>query len=66
MPFSLPYRVRAEPDPGSERAALGLGWRLEAAAVRGEQPAVEAAAQAAVLQSPQREVRAPVRAAAVD
>ena len=45
-------RVAALADALAERAALGLGRRLQALAVDVEQPAMEQAAQAAILSRP--------------
>ena len=50
----------------AEHAAVGLGRRLQALAVDVEQPAVEQAAQAAVLEAAVGEVGAAMRAAAVE
>ena len=45
-------RIGALAHPLAEHAALGLGRRLEALAVDVEQPAMEQAAQAAILERP--------------
>ena len=58
-------RVGTLPYPLAEHAALGLGGSLQALAVDVEQPAMEQAAQAAVLQASVGEVGAAVRAVAV-
>ncbi|MCY1218326.1 hypothetical protein D9M72_302700 [compost metagenome] len=53
-------------DALAQLAASGFRWRFQARAVAIEQPAVERAAQAAVFQAPEAQVRAAVRAVAVE
>ena len=62
----LDHRIGLLPDVGAEVGAVRLGRRLQAFAVDVEQPAVEGAAQAAVLQPAIGEIGAAVRAAAAD
>ena len=62
----LHHRIGLLPDVGAQVAALRLGRRLQALAVDVEQPAVEGAAQAAVLQPAIGEIGAAVRAGAVE
>src|SRR5258707_3314441 len=61
----LDHGVRALPDVLAQAAAFGLGRRLQASAADIEQPAMEGAAQAAVLQPAIREIRTAVRAMAI-
>ena len=62
----LHHRIGFLPDVGAEIAVVGLGRRLQALAVHVEQPAVEGAAQAAVLEPAVGEVGAAMRTAAAD
>ena len=66
MPLFSDDRVGALPDALAQPAALGLGRRLQALAAHVEQPAVERAAQAAVFQPAVGEIRAAMRAVAVE
>ena len=63
---ALHHRIGLLADVGAEVGAVRLGRRLQASAVDVEQPAVEGAAQAAVLQPPIGEVGAAMRAGALD
>ena len=60
------HGIGALAHPLAEHAALGLGRRLEALAVDIEQPAMEQAAQAAILQPAVGEIGAAMRAVAVE
>ena len=60
------HRVALLANLPAKRAALGLGRRLEALAVDIEQPAVEQAAQAAILQPPEGEIGAAMGAIAIE
>ncbi len=62
----LDHRIGLLADIGAHPAALGLGRRLQALALDVEQPAVERAAQAAVLQPPEGQIGAAMRAGALD
>src|SRR5581483_8588110 len=62
----LDHRVGLLFDVGAEVAGVGLGRRLQALAGDVEQPAVKGAAQAAILESPVREIGAAVRAVPAD
>ena len=62
----LDHRIGRLPDVGAEVAVVGLGRRLQALPLDVEQPAVEGAAQAAILQPAIGEVGAAMRAAAAD
>ena len=61
----LDHRIGLLADIGVHPAALRLGRRLQASALDVEQPAVEGAAQAAVLQPAEGEVGAAMRAGAL-
>jgi hypothetical protein len=63
---ALDHGVGALPDALAQPAARGLGRRLQALAGHVEQPAVEDAAQVAVLPASVSEVGLPVRAVAVE
>ena len=58
---ALAHRVAGVEDAGKQAAALGLGGGFQAFPLHVEQPAVEHAAQAAVLQPAKSQVRAPMR-----
>src|SRR5919201_5159974 len=62
----LHHRIRLVPDVGTHAASLGFGRCLQALPRHVEQPAVEGAAQAAVLEAAEGEVGAPVRTGARD
>ena len=62
---ALHDRIGALPDVLAERRVRRLGGRFEALSLDVEQPAVERAAQAAVLEPPEGEVRAAMRTIAV-
>ena len=62
----LHHRIGLLLDVGAEVGAVRLGRRLQALAFDVEQPAVERAAQAAVLQPPVGEIGAAMRAGALD
>jgi len=62
----LDHRIGRLLDAGAQLAGGGLGRGLEAVALGVEQPAVEGAAQAAVLEPAEGEVGAAVRAVAVE
>ena len=66
MPFLHHDRIGALAHALAEHAALGLGRRFQALAVDVEQPAMEQAAQAAILQAAIGEVGAAMRAVAVE
>src|SRR5438046_5348737 len=59
---SFSERIRAQPDVLAKAACRGLGGRLEAFAAGVVKPAVERAAQTAVLEPAISEVRAAMRA----
>ena len=59
---SFRHRIRAQPDVLAKAASRGLGGRLQALAADVVKPAVERAAQTAVLQPAISEIRAAVRA----
>ena len=61
----LDHRIGLLPDIGAERRVVRLRGCLQARAVHVEQPAVERAAQAAVLQAAEGEIGAAVWAAAL-
>src|SRR5439155_3434203 len=63
---SFRHRIRAQPDVLAHPAAGGLGGRLEAFAAGVVKPAVERAAQTAVLQPAISEVRAAMGAVALE
>ena len=65
-PAALHHRIGLLPDVGAHAAAFGLGRRLQALSRHVEQPAVEGAAQAALLQPAVGEIGAAVRAGARD
>ena len=62
----LDHGIGALPDVLAELRVLRLGRRLEALAGGVEQPAVEGAAQAAILQPAEGEIGAAMRAVAID
>ena len=62
----LDHRIGALPDVLAQRRVLWLGRSLQALARRVEQPAMEGATQAAVLQPPECEVGAAMRAVPLD
>ena len=62
----LHHRIGGLADVLAHPAAVGLGRRLQAAPGDVEQPAVEGAAQAAVLQPPEAEIGAAMRTGAPD
>src|SRR5262249_21548287 len=62
----LHHRIGGLADVGAHAAAFGLGRRLQTLAGHVEQPAVEGAAQAAVLEAPERQIGATVRAGAAE
>jgi len=62
----LHHRIGLVPDIGAHSATLGLGRRLQAAALDVEQPAVERAAQSTLFQPPEGEIGAAVRAGALE
>src|SRR5690606_13180726 len=62
----LDNRVAGLPEARAQPAALRLGRGFEALAVDGEQPAVEGAAQSAILQTTEGQIGTAVRAVAVE
>src|SRR5262245_7958411 len=62
----LHHRIGLLADIGAHPAALGLSRGLEAAALDIEQPAMEGAAQPAILQASVGEIGSAVRAGAIE